>query len=159
MKKLFTYSILLVLCGLVFSPVRTLAGSPCDKVSGTGNTTAVGPAAFQGTASVKIDGQVLNASVTTVLLGQPQQTEDGTLQAATSHTFAFSDGSSFTTLDSAILSPTDTPGVYRLNTRAAISGGTGAYANACGSFSIHGTINLITGVVDWRFTGRVCDCG
>ena len=60
----------------------------------------------------------------------------------------------FVTLDSAVLSPTDAPGVYRLNTRAAILDGTGIYAGANGSLNIHGTINLISGVVDWRFEGR-----
>ncbi len=93
-----------------------------------------------------------------VLLGPPRVTEDGTLHATTSHTFVFADGT-FTTLDSAVLSPTDTQGVYRLNTRATISGGTENYANACGSLSIHGTIDLVSREVVWRFTGRVCDCG
>ena len=156
MKNLLTYTISLVLCGLLLFTTAAQAKTDCAKVKGTGNTAAVAQGVFQGTANF---GQNQTAMVTTFLLGAPTITEDGTLHATTSHTFDFGNGNSFTTLDRAVLSPTDTPGVYRLNTRATISGGTGIYANACGSLNIHGTINLFSGEVDWRFTGRVCDCG
>ena len=158
MKNLLTYTISLVLCGLLLFTTAAQAKPDCAKVKGTGNTAAVAQGVFQGTAAVDSNGQTQNVSVTTYLLGPPTVIEDGTLHATTSHTFGFADGSSFTTLDRAVLSPTDTPGVYRLNTKATISGGTGIYANACGSLNIHGTINLFSGEVDWRFTGRVCNC-
>ena len=156
MKNLLTYTISLVLCGLLLFTVAAQAKPDCANVKGTGNTTAIAQGVFQGTANF---GKNQTATVTTYLLGAPTETEDGTLRATTSHTFVFADGSSFTTLDRAVLSPTDTPGLYNLNTRATITGGTGNYANACGSLSIHGTINLISGQVIWRFTGRICDCG
>jgi hypothetical protein len=159
MKKLFTHVISLVVCGLLLFTGALQAGPDCTKTSGTGQTAAVAQGVFEGTAAVKIDGQSQNAAVTTYLLGAPETTEDGTLKATTSHTFVFADGSSLTTLDRAVLSPTATPGLYNLNTQATITGGTGAYADACGSLNIHGTINLISGQVDWRFTGRLCDCG
>jgi hypothetical protein len=159
MKNLFTRVISLFVGGLLLFTVAVQAAPDCTKLSGTGQTAAVAPGVFEGTAAVKIDGQIQTAAVTTYLLGAPATTEDGTLKATTSHTFVFADGSSLTTLDSAVLSPTETPGLYNLNTRATITGGTGTYANACGSLNIHGTINLITGQVVWRFTGRVCDCG
>jgi hypothetical protein len=159
MKKLFTYCLASVLCGILLFNGAAQAGPDCAKVSGTGQTAAVAEGVFQGTAAVDVDGQSRDAAVTTYLLGAPTSSEDGTLKATTSHTFFFADGSSLTTLDSAVLSPTGAPGVYQLNTRATIAGGAGVYADACGSLNIHGTINLITGQVDWRFTGRVCDCG
>ena len=77
------------------------ANFDCDKVSGTGHTAADNQGAFQGTASFKINGATVNAAITTVLLGPPRVTEDGTLHATTSHTFVFEDGT-FTTLDSAV---------------------------------------------------------
>lgn len=155
MKKLSIYSILMILCGLVSFVGETKAEPGFEKVRGTGHTTAISQSAFQGTAEVQINGDTLTANVTTVLLGPPTATADGTLHAATSHTFTFPDGSSFVTLDRAVLSPTGAPGVYRLNTRAAIVGGTGIYADAAGALNIHGTINLIAGEVDWRFEGRI----
>jgi hypothetical protein len=135
------------------------AKSDCDKVSGNGRTLAVGPATFQGIASLDLDNTSVNVSVTTNLLGPPTATEDGTLLAKTSHTFVFQDGSTLTTLDHAVLSPTDTPGLYNLNTRAAITGGTGTYEDACGQLSLHGTVNFLSGEIEWSVTGRVCDCG
>jgi hypothetical protein len=159
MKKLFTHAISLVICGILLFTGALQAAPVCTKISGTGQTAAVAAGVFEGTAAVKINGQIQTAAVTTYLLGAPETTEDGTLKATTSHTFVFEDGSSLTTLDRAVLSPTSTPGLYDLNTRATITGGTGAFADACGSLNIHGTINLVTGQVLWRFNGRVCDCG
>lgn len=156
MKKLFTNSLSSVLCGLLLFTAAIQAKPDCANVKGTGNTQAVAEGVFQGTANFS---QNQTATVTTYLLGAPTASEDGTLRANTSHTFTFANGSSFTTLDRAILSPTDLPGLYNLNTKATITDGTGSYASACGSLNIHGTINLITGDVVWRFTGRICDCG
>ena len=156
MKKIFTNSLSLVLCGLLLFTAAIQAKPGCANVKGTGNTQAIAEGAFQGTADF---GQNQTATVTTYLLGAPTASDDGTLHAVTSHTFTFADGSSFTTLDRAVLSPTETPGLYNLNTKATITNGTGNYANACGSLNIHGTINLVTGQVVWRFTGKVCDCG
>lgn len=159
MKRSVIYLTTLALSALLVCAPRAHAKSDCDNVKGTGNTFATGPATFQGTATFKIGGQTQNASVTTNLLGPPEVGDDGTLHARTSHSFVLEDGSSITTVDNAVLSPTSTPGLYRLNTRAAITEGTGAYEDACGRLSIHGTINLVTGEVAWRFTGRICDCG
>jgi hypothetical protein len=159
MSKLTTCTVFLALLGLMVFTSGAGAKSVCDKVSGTGHTFAVGPTTFQGTASLNINNTNIIVTVTTNLLGPPTATEDGTLLATTSHTFVFQDGSSLTTLDHAVLSPTETPGLYNLNTRAAITAGAGIYENACGQLSIHGTINLINGEVQWDVTGRICDCG
>jgi hypothetical protein len=159
MSKLTTCAVVLVLFTLMPLTFAAAAKSDCDKVHGTGHTFAIGPATFQGTASLNLNGSDLVVSVTTNLLGPPTATEDGTLMATTSHTFVFPDGSSFTTLDHAVLSQTDTPGLYNLNTRAAITGGSGTYELACGRLSIHGTIDLINGEVQWKVTGSICACG
>ena len=158
MKRNIICKLSIVVIALLSQTAFSLAND-CELVKGSGHTFATGPGVFQGTASVTVNGQTVNAAVTTVLLGPPTATADGTLLAATSHTFVFQDGSTFTTFDRAVLSPTDTPGLYRLNTDAAIDGGTGNYTNACGGLSVHGTINLVSGEVIWRFTGRVCSCG
>ena len=94
----------------------------------------------------------------TNVLAAPLVGDDGTLRTATSHRFVFSDSSFFVTMDSAVLSPTEVPGVYNLNTRAAISEGAGSFENACARLSVHGTINLFVPEAQWRVTGRVCDC-
>ena len=152
MKKLFSTLTLIVLTSLLIaaSPV----GAPCEKVKGTGATFGTGPTSFAGTATFD-DGRI--ADVSTNLLGPPRAGDDGTLHATTSHTFTFGDGSTFTTMDKAVLSPVEGP-LYNLNTRATIITGTGAYKDACGSLSVHGTIDISTGTVVWRFNGQVCEC-
>jgi hypothetical protein len=136
------------------------ARTDCETVKGSGHTFATGPFTFQGTAVFTIAGETSNVSVTTNLLGPPGATDDGTLHARTSHVFVFADGSSIVTLDNAVLSPTETPGLYNLSSRLEIIGGTGVYENACGSFTGGGgSINLIAGEAIWRFTGRICTCG
>jgi hypothetical protein len=158
LNRRFNYVISLTLFGLLMLAPALKATPDCDMIKGTGHTFAIGRTTFQGTASIDNGGQTVSASVTTNLLGPPTATEDGTLHATTSHTFVFSDESSFTTIDRAVLSPTDKPGLYRLNTNATISAGIGRYENAYRGLSIHGTINLITGEVVWRFTGRIYVC-
>ena len=158
MKRILICKLCIVLAAIL-SQAAFSSGADCELVKGTGHTFATGPGVFQGSAVVAANGQTINAAVTTVLLGPPTATPDGTLLAVTSHNFVFPDGSTFTTIDRAVLSPTDTPGLYRLNTDAAIDGGTGTYAKACGSLSVHGSINLISGEVIWRFSGRICNCG
>ena len=159
MFKLTNGTLFLTLFALMIFTSGAEAKSDCDKVSGTGHTLAVGPATFQGVANLTLNNTDVIVTVTTNLLGPPTATEDGTLLATTSHTFVFQDGSSLTTLDQAVLSPTSTPGLYNLNVRASITGGTGTYQDACGQLSIHGTINFLSGEVEWSVTGRICDCG
>lgn len=157
-RPLFIIAITLMF-GLLTSHVDATTVDDCVGVRGFGETFATGPGTFQGNATLETKTGVENASVVTNLLGPPTPGDDGTLHASTSHTFVLEDGSSFTTLDNAVLSPTDTPGLYNLNTRAAIVSGTGTHTDSCGRLSIHGTIDLINGEVVWRFTGRICDCG
>lgn len=156
MKKLNAFVITLTLIGILSLAGEMRAAKPCLNVNGTGQTSAVSPTAFQGTAVVDFGGQIENAAVTVVMLGPPRVTEDGTLQAETSHTLAFN-GGSLVTLDNAVLSPTSAPGIYNLNTRARIVGGSGDFDGAGGFLSVHGIIDLINGTSSWRFHGRVCD--
>lgn len=158
MRKIIVITLSFTLAALA-ALTPAAAKSDCDKVRGEGHTFGSGPFTFQGTAALNVNGQAATAAVTTAVLGPPQESPDGTLRATTSHTFVFPDGSSFTTLDSAVLSPTGTPGLYNLNTRAAVTQGAGAYEAACGKLTFHGTINLASPEAVWRVSGRICDCG
>lgn len=158
MRNLTVFPLSVIFAGvLAFAPAAAQAESDCARVTGQGHTLGVGPGSFAGTANLGINGVSATATVTTVLLGPPTATEDGTLHATTSHTFLVG-GGSFTTLDNAVLSPTSTPGQYNLNTRAAIMLGSGSYANACGRLGIHGTIDLINPEATWRVRGKICTC-
>ena len=157
---------LLLLCLTIPAPA-TAAKSDCDRVRGSAQGTAISQNMFL----VAFTGS-FSATSTATLLEQTQG-GDGAIRATTSHVFEINDGSTngdgqcaagencFTTLDRAVLTPTDTPGLFRLNSHMAIVGGSGTYEDACGKLVAHGFINFAAGppTVEWRLSGRVCDCG
>ncbi len=167
----FAYLMLsFVLLGLVIFTPETQAESDCDPVSGEAQGQATGPATFVTTVNLVVGGQPLTAMCTATLLEQ-RQAGDGAILVTTSHVFEVtgsSDGDGqcaagencFTTLDRAILSPTDTLGLFRLNSHLEIISGNGAYADACGRLVSHGFVNFGVPIptVEWRTKGKICDC-
>jgi hypothetical protein len=157
----------LLLFGLTLPAPVTAVKSDCARVGGSAQGTAISPnmfrVAFTGTFS---------ATATATLLEQTQG-GDGAIRATTSHVFEINDGSGdgdgvceagencFVTIDRAVLTPTGTPGLFRLNSHMEVVGGEGLYADACGKLVAHGFINFAAGppTVEWGLSGRVCDCG
>jgi len=161
-------AVIAVLLGVAIFPNVALAGSHCQRVHGTGltfqNVAVVGP--FEGTAELNLG----DADVRSDLLGLPEEKPDGTLHALTSHRFDLEDGS-FVTVDKAILAPTETPGLFNVNSRLRICATPDCEAEIvegeivngralCGRLSVHGTINfgVFPAEADWRVTGKICDC-
>ena len=125
------------------------AADDCTIVNGSGRVVFdpdlggfVGPVDLDG------DGETDATSTAFVLSLVP--TEDGSLHAVTTHTFTLTSGGAFTTLDHAVLSPTDTAGLYRLNSVLDIQSG------ASGKLLLHGEIHLIEGWAEADVHGRVC---
>ena len=71
------------------------------------------------------------------------------------HTYTLDSGGTFITTDQLVLAPTGPP-VYQVNTRANITGGSGALADAFGFIRTHGTVDLQAGVVTLKYKGRIC---
>src|SRR5438094_273146 len=124
MRPLAYLMLSFVLLGLVSFTPRTHAESDCDPVSGDAQGQATGPATFVATVKLVVGGQSLTATSTATLLEQ-RQVGDGTILVTTSHVFEISGSSDgdgqceagencFTTLDRAVVSPTDTSGPFRL---------------------------------------------
>lgn len=83
------------------------------------------------------------------------------LHLETFHVFDLGDGT-LMTVDRGVQAPVDPP-VYRLNNHYVIVGGTGAYADASGFLSVHGTLIIDFAGLDPRngsisatYRGRVC---
>ena len=122
-----------------------------------------GQTPFVGTASVTIAAATFaEASVTTILLGEPIALPSGALLAPTSHTFDFGPLGSMTTMDQALLLPTEPPCMFRLYSwlRIIPMQGTGYFGDAKGAlFAYDGEINLCTGEASWSMRGTVrLDC-
>jgi hypothetical protein len=161
-RPAYPVTCLVLLAIVVFAP-GTGAKSDCTKVRAEAQGQAISPNMFR----VSVTGDLTATSTATLL--EQRVTEDGTIQATTSHVFEIdgngdgicgADEDCFTTLDRAILSPTDSLGLFRLNSHLAIVSGEGVYANACGKLVVHGFINfgVAPPTLEWRLTGRICDC-
>jgi len=165
-------------------------GSPrgqgcCDQVSARGQGFATGPDTFVVDAEFNLSGgkfggvfgaQSLQIKSTTKLLTQNPPTENGTINAITSHVFEVKGQSDedgvcepgedcLVTLDRAALIPTTTPGLMDLRSVLAISDGQGRFAKACGKIDGtkggDGQINFAATppTVRWSFNGgHLCQC-
>jgi hypothetical protein len=133
--------------------VPAYAGSPAHPVKGFGETYAISPFEFEGTGALIIGGVEHDVSIYTMLLGDPVPGSDGTLHAATSHTFTFTDGSTLVTMDRAVLDPITQPCLFRLNSVMHIVDATGMFAGFSGKMTAHGDIDLCIGETQFSIRG------
>lgn len=83
--------------------------------------------------------------------------EDGT--ATGSFRFIAANGDAIDTTIAGSSEPTDTPGVVRITEINAITGGTGRFTNAKGSFTVERLVDLNTGFTSGSFHGRITSPG
>ena len=156
----------------------------CDQIAGQGQGIAVSGDTFSVDATFSISGKLFGGvfgartaefKSTTRLLTQSPPTADGTINAITSHVLEAKDYSDedgicepgedcLITLDRAALIPTATPGLMKLRSVLAFSGGQGRFEKACGKIDGtegEGEINFAATppTVRWTFNeGRLCYC-
>jgi len=126
----------------------TAKGSPrMDPVAGGGETWAISPYEFAGGGQIIIRDQQYEFSAYTVVM-DIRPGDDGTLHVRTSHTFRFGEYM-IVTDDEAVADPTDTPGLYVLNSNMqVITGGRGR-------LHAHGFIDLLAGHTSFELRGAV----
>ncbi|NOT60851.1 MAG: hypothetical protein HOP19_11580 [Acidobacteria bacterium] len=156
----------------------------CDQIAGQGRGIATAADTFSVDATFSISGRLFGGvfgartmefKSTTRLLTQSPPTADGTINAITSHVleakgYSDEDGvcepgeDCLITLDRAALIPTATPGLMKLRSILAFSGGQGRFEKACGKIDGtegEGEINFAATppTVRWTFNeGRLCYC-
>lgn len=112
---------------------------------------------YSGTATVTIDGQSIVAEVTATPTAASGPTEDGTLHLETVTQFYFAVLDSWLdTIETIVLSPTDEAGVYRVNSRMIITGGTGQFSESFGKLLPHGYITFINPEFEVVAKGKIC---
>jgi hypothetical protein len=153
----------------------------CDRMSASARGQATGPATFVTTVDVSVNGQSFGGafgarsftSTSTATLLSQSMAPDGVITGISSHVFEMnghSDGDGqceagelcFTTLDRPVLTPTNSPGIYKLDSTLAIISGNNAFANLCGKIKVtaDGVIDFTANppAVRWRAAGDLCRC-
>jgi hypothetical protein len=153
----------------------------CDRVTGnaTGQATSQTTFATNITLAVRGDNfggafglRLLTAkSIATIIEQQPG--ENGATNAVTSHVVEINGRSNgngkcepgedcFTTLDRAVLTPTNSPGVLQLTSKLGIINGYGAFRKLCGRLEVKrgGAIDFTATppTVKWEVEGTLCQC-
>ena len=82
-----------------------------DNTTGSGATAAINDYQFAGTATLNIHGHEKSADLIVTVLEPPVVDANGVQYVKASHEFTFADGSSFTTSDLEVATPTATPGL------------------------------------------------
>jgi N-acetylneuraminic acid mutarotase len=113
-----------------------------DSTWGSGATSAINDYQFAGTATLNIRGQEKSAELLVTLLAEPEVEPNGVQHVLATHTFTFADGSSFTTSDQEVATPTATPGLYTLTGIMDLISGTGMYEGVTGRLTVNGTIDF-----------------
>jgi len=138
------------------SKAATKAPKGCATISGTiSGTVTSAPGAsetiVQGTVIGSLRGSV-QATVSSL-----EEQPDGSLRLKLTHNFVTDEGFLLQTEDTAKLTPV--PGlknVFQQSTEYKITGGTGRYAAARGTFINHGEADLGRGLLTLRYDGRIC---
>jgi hypothetical protein len=138
-----------LMLGLAPFPAAVADRSQAHCLNVNGNW--VGVLTPTGAAGV-VTGDLVGTATSTVLEISPSG--NGTLHYRLVHVFVTADGE-LSTQDEAVLTPIG-PGLYRVNDRLEIVGGTGIYLNATGMLHTHGIANLNEGTLILSYNGRLC---
>lgn len=155
--KIFTAA---TVAGLMLFSMEAWANSGCHDVQVEANVTAVDPMLifgnYAGSALISIDGQTpMPAAVSYVLL-EVKLGDDGSIHPEIITTFDFGPMGVLSVKDHTVLSPTDTPYIYTMNSRLDNLVGTGMFTGVMGKFTGHGQFSVATATVSAHADGRIC---
>jgi len=136
-----------------------LVGSVCEDTTGAGATMAISDYQFAGTATLTIHGQEKSADLLVTVLEPPVVDANGVQYVTAMHEFTFTDGSSLTTSDHEVATPTETEGLYSITAMMEIASGTGLYEGVTGRLEANGTIDFAAEppAAQFALVGAVCE--
>lgn len=157
------------------------AGADCDRVTGSAAGQATSQTSFRTRVTLAIRGEnfgsgfgvrFVSATANASIIEQ-QPGEHSATNAVTTHVFEINGRSNgdgkcepgedcFTTLDRAVLTPTNQPGQLRLTSKLGIINGYGMFRRACGRLEVRrgGALDLtaMPPTVKWEVEGTLCQC-
>ena len=160
MKTIMKASMSLAMATMFLTAALVGPAAAKKEVPFHGSLQGVETEEFHGT-TVLLDGSGTGIATH---LGRFTVTWEGTvnlLDASGTGSFHFiaANGDSIFTQDVGQAEPTDTPGVVRVVEINTITGGTGRFAGATGSFTLERLVDLTTGVTSGSFNGTITSPG
>lgn len=136
------------------------AASTCHDVHVESTISAVDPVLifgkYAGTAVVSMDGQTVIPAAVSLTPVELKVGDDGSVHSTNWLTFDLGSMGTLNILDNAVMSPTENPYVYRMNTRLDNLSGTGMFTGVIGKFSDHGEFSLMTATLSAVADGKIC---
>lgn len=126
----------------------SLSSTTCQNIQGIDLAQFTSPSTATGTLSGDLAGTF------EAVIDEIQPGDDGSLHLTAHRTITNALGT-INTSDGGVLSPEEPP-LYRANGHYDFVSGTGAYTQVSGGIAIHGDVNLGTGEVTLRYSGRIC---
>jgi hypothetical protein len=117
--------------------------------------TQVDPA----TVFVEVEGVGRGAHLGRFSVSAPHEVDAATRTAAGTYTFTAANGDTLTADFTGRAAPTETPGVLLIVEIATITGGTGRFAGASGSFTVERLYDMVDGTTEASFEGTVSSPG
>jgi hypothetical protein len=124
-------------------------------LEGVATITPLGPTAV----SVRIEGAGYATQLGRYTLQVPHVVNPQTRIASGSYVFTAANGDTLTATFTGQATPTATPGVLTIEETATITGGTGRFSDATGTFTARRVFNQLTGVTTGSFEGRISSPG
>jgi hypothetical protein len=160
MRKIASFVVAVSATAVMMIAGECWAGPICHDVHVEATDSAVNPMLpfgnWAGTAMVTVDGGSPIPATVSLIPANIRITDDGTVHMTNTLTFDVGPLGSLTVQDNAVLSPTATPYLYRMNSRLDNAMGSGEFSGAIGRFTDHGELNFATMSLIATADGRIC---
>ena len=157
MKKIFTSTIIALLLLIVLTSTTLAAPAAGERqllIKGSLQATETQQVAFP-TLFVSLTGSGNATQLGSFILTSQAQVNIPTLASTTSATLVAADGSSLFGEGSGQATPTSNPGVVSIVESYTITGGTGRFAEASGSFTVERLLERATGASSGTIRGTI----
>ncbi len=148
------------IAGIMMFAAHSWAASVCHDVHVEATNSAVDPmlifGKYAGSALISLDGQPAIPAAISLVPVELKIGDDGSVHPTGMLTFDLGPMGTLTVQDNAVLTPTENPYVYRMNSRLDNLSGTGMFTGVIGKFSDHGEFALATATVFAQADGRIC---
>jgi hypothetical protein len=150
---------LLIALALALSLAGPAAAGESVPFKGTLEGVATVTPLSPTSVSVRIEGAGFAAHLGRYTVEVPHLVNPQTRIASGSYVFTAANGDTLTATFTGQATPTATPGVLTIEETATITGGTGRFSDATGTFTARRVFNQLTGVTTGSFEGRISSAG